>query len=245
MEVIPAIDIKGGKCVRLRQGQFTEVMTYSEDPVEMALKWQLEGAARLHVVDLDGARVGSPQNVNTVRQIIRRVRIPVQLGGGIRNAEIIERMLRIGVDRVILGTAAAMDRSIAANLLTLYSSHLLIGIDARDGKVAVRGWQEQLNRSAVQFARDIESLGARGIIFTDIARDGMLQGPNLTSLQEMLNAVRIPVIASGGVASLQDIRKLKEMNSPNLAGVIVGKALYAETLRLSEAIAVTADGTSG
>src|SRR2546421_6264406 len=155
MQIIPAIDLKGGKCVRLRQGEFTQVETYSEDPAKFALRWQQEGATRLHVVDLDGARVGTPQtpNLEALRQILRRVTIPVQLGGGIRNAEIVERMLRIGVDRVILGTSAAQDDALAQSVLMQYGDRIIIGIDAKDGFVAIRGWQERLDESAVAFAR--------------------------------------------------------------------------------------------
>jgi phosphoribosylformimino-5-aminoimidazole carboxamide ribotide isomerase len=238
MEIIPAIDIKGGKCVRLSQGAFTQVETYSEDPVKFARRWQQEGAKRLHIVDLDGARVGMPQNNEVVRQILRRVGIPVQLGGGIRNAEIVERMLRVGVERVILGTSVAQNDDLARSVFTLYDDRVIVGIDARDGLVAISGWQERLNERAVDFAKRMESLGAKRIIFTDIVRDGMLNGVNLAALKEILKAVSVPVIASGGVASLEDIRALKALKAPNLEGVIVGKALYTGKLRLSEALAL-------
>jgi phosphoribosylformimino-5-aminoimidazole carboxamide ribotide isomerase len=242
MQVIPAIDLKNGKCVRLRQGEFTQVETYTEDPVKYALRWQQEGAARLHVVDLDGARIGAPQpqNLDVLRQIVRRVSIPVQLGGGIRSAEIVERMLRIGVDRVILGTSAAQNEELARGVLMQHGDRIIIGIDAKDGLVAISGWQERLNESAVAFARRIASAGAKRIIFTDIGRDGMLGGVNLAALQEILNAVAVPVIASGGVGTPDDIRALAALGKtmPNLEGVIVGKALYAGTVQLPEAIAV-------
>lgn len=238
MQILPAIDLKGGKCVRLRQGEFTQVETYTEDPVKYALRWKQEGATRLHIVDLDGARIGMPQNHNldVVRQILRRVQIPVQLGGGIRNAEVVERMLRIGVDRVILGTSVAQNDALARSVLMQYGDKIIIGIDAKDGFVAVSGWQERLNESAVMFAKRIVGLGAKRIIFTDISRDGMLGGVNLAAVQEMLNAVPVPVIASGGVGSLDDIRALAALNAPNLEGVIIGKALYAGTVSLAEAI---------
>lgn len=240
MQIIPAIDLKGGKCVRLRQGEFTQVETYTEDPVKFAQRWQQEGATRLHIVDLDGARVGVPQaqNLDVLRQIIRRVTIPVQLGGGIRNAEIVERMLRLGVDRVILGTSAAQNDELARGVLMQYGDKIVIGIDARDGFVAVAGWQERLDESAVAFARRIVGMGAKRIIFTDIARDGMLNGPNLPALQELLQTVSVPIIASGGVGKIDDIRALASLaaTQPNLEGVIVGKALYAGTVNLPEAI---------
>jgi len=239
MEVIPAIDLKGGKCVRLRQGEFTQVETYSEDPVKYALRWQQEGAPRLHIVDLDGARVGIPQTVNldVLRQILRRVQIPVQFGGGVRSAEIVDRMLRIGVDRVILGTAAAQDESVARDVFLLHGERVIVGVDARDGLVAVRGWVERLNESAVAFARRMVAAGARRIIFTDIARDGMLAGPNLAALREVLAAVSVPVIASGGVGSAEDVRQVAALGAPNLEGVIVGKALYAGRLTVADAVA--------
>lgn len=237
MQIIPAIDIKGGKCVRLRQGEFTQVETYSEDPVKFALRWQQEGATHLHVVDLDGARVGMPQNTDAVRQIIRRVQIPVQLGGGIRNAEVAGRMLNIGVDRVILGTSVAQNDQIASGVLMQYGERVIVGIDARDGFVAVSGWQERLNESAVMFAKRIVGMGAKRIIFTDIARDGMLNGPNLVAVGEMLGSVAVPVIASGGVGNVDHVRQLAGLGAANLEGVIIGKALYTGAVNLPEAIA--------
>ena len=236
MEVIPAVDIKGGKCVRLRQGEFTQVETYVEDPVKYALRWQQEGAKRLHIVDLDGARVGMPQNLDAVRQILRRVTIPVQLGGGIRNAEVIERVLNIGVSRVILGTSVAQNDDIARSALMMYGEKVIVGIDAKDGFVAISGWMERTNESAVAFAKRMVGFGAKRIIFTDIARDGMLTGPNLQALGEMLSAVQIPIIASGGVGSLDHIRSLGSLFASNLEGVIVGKALYTGAVSLPEAI---------
>ena len=236
MEVIPAIDIKGGKCVRLRQGEFTQVETYSEDPVKFALRWQQEGAKRLHIVDLDGARVGMPQNLDAVRQILRRVTIPIQLGGGIRNAEVIERVLNIGVSRVILGTSVAQNDDVARSALMMYGDKVIVGIDARDGFVAISGWMERTNESAVAFAKRMVGFGARRIIFTDIARDGMLNGPNVAALQDMLASVPIPVIASGGVGNIDHIRSLAQLGASNLEGVIVGKALYTGAVALPEAI---------
>jgi phosphoribosylformimino-5-aminoimidazole carboxamide ribotide isomerase len=242
MQVIPAIDLKGGKCVRLTQGQYTQMEIYTEDPVKYALRWQQEGATRLHIVDLDGAKAGMPQpaNIEVIRNILRRVQIPIQLGGGIRNEVVADRMLRIGVDRVILGTSAAQNDQIAQGAIDQFGEKVVIGIDAKDGFVAVSGWQERLDESAISFARRIVGMGARRIIFTDIARDGMLGGVNMAALQEMLNAVSVPVIASGGVGALDDIRTLKTITAPNLEGVIVGKALYANTIKLPDAIAAAA-----
>lgn len=238
MEIIPAIDLKGGKAVRLRQGEFTQVETYTEDPVKYAMRWQDEGARRLHVVDLDGARIGSPQtdNLNVLRQIMRRVQIPVQFGGGVRSWEIVQRMIGIGVERVVLGTSAAQDEAATARILESFGDQVVIGIDAKDSQVAIRGWQERLDESAVSFARRMSSLGARRIVFTDIARDGMLNGPNIGALKEMLAAVPTRVIASGGVGSLDDVRALAAVQAPNLEGAIIGKALYAGRMTVAQAI---------
>jgi phosphoribosylformimino-5-aminoimidazole carboxamide ribotide isomerase len=242
MQIIPAIDLKEGKCVRLTQGLFTQAEIFSEDPVKYALRWQSEGATRLHIVDLDGAKAGmvQPHNLNVVRQIVRRVNIPVQLGGGIRSTEVIERVLNMGVDRVILGTSVAQNDQIARSALMMYGEKVIVGIDARDGFVAVSGWQERLDESAVAFARRMAAMGAKRIIFTDISRDGMLGGVNTAALSEMLAAVPIPIIASGGVGSLEDIHALRAMQASNLEGVIIGKALYAGKIRLTEAIAAAA-----
>lgn len=245
MLLIPAIDLKGGRCVRLSQGEFTRVETYSEDPLRYARRWLEEGAERLHIVDLDGARLGVPQtqNLEVVRQIIRRTGLPVQMGGGVRSLEIAERMLRIGADRVILGTAVAREEAAARDLFARLGDRAIVGIDARDGRVAVSGWQEQLEAPAVEFALRMVALGARRIAFTDIARDGMLAGANLPPLRALLDAVSVPVIASGGVTTLDDVRALSAMEPPAPEAAIVGKALYAGTLRLADAIAVARGGT--
>lgn len=244
MEILPAIDLKNGRCVRLTQGAFDRVETYSEDPVKYALRWQREGATRLHVVDLDGARVGSPQlaNIEAVRQIVRRVSIPVQLGGGIRSAEIVERMLRIGVERVIMGTTLALDTQAAESILLQYGERVVVGIDAKNGLVAVSGWLDHTDESATAFARRMVRLGARRIIFTEVSRDGTLAGPNIEALREMLAAVPIPVIASGGIGSLEHIEAVAAIGAPNLEGLIVGKALYAGAVSLPDAIAATQRG---
>lgn len=243
MIIFPAIDIKGGKCVRLSQGQFEQVTTYSEDPVKVAKRWKAEGAQWLHIVDLDGARMGSPstQNLDILRQILRQVGLPVQFGGGVRNAEIVERMLRIGVTRVVAGTAVASDAKLAESLFMLYGDKVAVGVDARDGLVAIQGWQEHTGESAVAFVQRMARLGAKRFIFTDIARDGMLQGVNMVALAQVAAAVpEVPVIASGGVATLSDVDALNHLRAttaPNVDGVIVGKALYAGTVTLPDLLA--------
>jgi phosphoribosylformimino-5-aminoimidazole carboxamide ribotide isomerase len=242
MDIYPAIDMKGGKCVRLSQGRFEEVTTYSEDPVKMAKRWQNEGAKWLHIVDLDGARMGLPstQNLEILRQILRQVGLPVQFGGGVRSAEIVERMLRIGVTRVVIGTVAAQDARLVEGLFTVYGEKVAVGVDARDGMVAVQGWQQQVGETAVAFIARMAGLGAKRFVFTDIARDGMLQGVNIPALAQVAAAApNVPVIASGGVSTLADLDallNLRATSAPNIEGVIIGKALYAGTVTLEEVL---------
>ena len=235
MEIIPAIDLKSGKCVRLTQGRFDHEKQYSDDPLKIARRWRDDGAARLHVVDLDGAREGkpSPENVAIVRQIVRQIGLPVQLGGGIRSREAAERALESGVDRIIVGTAAVSDPSIA-ELFASLGDRIVLGIDAVMGKVAVHGWQQATHLKATEFAAEMVAKGVRRIIFTDISRDGMLTGPNIPALEAMIDAAKVPVIASGGVGSLKDIR---DLSGTRAEAIIVGKALYEGTLNLTDAIA--------
>jgi phosphoribosylformimino-5-aminoimidazole carboxamide ribotide isomerase len=243
MIIYPAIDILGGQCVRLRQGRFEEATTYAEDPVEMALRWQAEGAQWLHVVDLDGSRLGNPQpqTLAALQRIIAQVGLPIQLGGGIRNADIVEQMLGIGVARVVVGTAAARDAALAETLFTTYGDQIAAGVDARDGIVAIQGWQEASGEAATAYVRRMAALGARRFIFTDIGRDGMLQGVNIQSLSQVAAAIpNLPLIASGGVTTLNDVdalRHLQTTTTPNIEGVIIGKALYAGTVTLSDILA--------
>jgi phosphoribosylformimino-5-aminoimidazole carboxamide ribotide isomerase len=237
MEIIPAIDIMNGKCVRLVQGRFDQATVFSDNPVQMAKRWEDEGALRLHIVDLNGSRLGSPQEIETIKRIVAAVRIPVQIGGGIRTLETARIMLDLGVDRVIIGTSAALDTDLAAQFFDKLGEHAVLGVDARDGKVAVKGWEEIIDEDATEFARRMSLLGARRLIYTDISRDGMLQGANVSAMKRMAEAVKIPVIASGGVSTLEDIRKLKSLKSVGLEGAILGKALYAGKLTLREALA--------
>jgi phosphoribosylformimino-5-aminoimidazole carboxamide ribotide isomerase len=236
MEIIPAIDIKGGKCVRLTQGNFEKQHLYSDDPVKIAKRWKDEGATRLHIVDLDGARIGSPQNREIVRDIIRRVGLPIQLGGGIRTGEYADRMINIGVDRVIFGTAAISDPLIG-DIFARLGERAILGLDAIGGMVAVQGWQQATQIPALQLALEMQAKGAKRIIFTDISRDGMLEGPNIAATAALMRALTIPVIASGGVSKLDDIAELKKIG---VEGVIIGKSLYENTVRLPEAIALAA-----
>jgi len=242
MIIYPAIDLKGGKCVRLIQGDFDQVTTYGDDPVAMAWRWQEQGASWLHIVDLDGARTGqsSPENVSAIQQIAREVGLPLQVGGGVRTPEIADRLIGLGVARVVVGTAAAQDAELAHTFFTRFGGHVAVGVDARDGIVAIKGWQQQSGEQTITFIQRMAQQGAQRFIFTDIARDGMLQGINLAALEEVAQAVpECAVIASGGVATLADIdalRQLKSAGAPNIDGVIVGKALYAGTVSLPEAL---------
>ena len=233
MIIYPAVDIKDGKCVRLIQGKFDDVTVYSDNPVEMALKWEREGAMYLHVIDLDGARTGEPKNLSVISEITARLGIPVQMGGGIRSIDTIEYIISRGVERVILGTSAVNNPELVKSALKKFGNNIAIGIDARDGMVAIEGWEKTSSFAAVDFAKKMEDIGAKTIIYTDISRDGMLAGPNLKAMEEMAGAVGIEVIASGGVGSVQDIKDLK---NTGVDGVIVGKALYTGNVNLAEAI---------
>ena len=240
MLIIPAIDIKESRCVRLTEGQFKDVEIFSDDPVAVAVKWANKGAMMLHVVDLDGAQYGKLINISLLEQIVKKVNIPVQVGGGIRSYEEVERLIGLGVNRVILGTILWKDKSMAKRLFKNFSDKIIAGIDAREGYVAVEGWQNITSVDALGFAKEMERLGARRIIYTDIKRDGSLIGPNMDNLEEMLKNVNIPLICSGGITSLYDIKKLKRLEGLGLEGIIIGKALYKGRIILEEALKVVA-----
>lgn len=233
MIIYPAIDIIDGKCVRLKQGDYNQVTVFGDNPLEMATKWENDGAEFLHVVDLDGAKKGEPANLEIISEIAKALKIPVQLGGGIRNMSTIEAVLNSGINRVILGTSAVKDKEFVKKALEIYKEKIVIGIDAKDGMVAIEGWEETSNLNAISFAKQMVEMGAKTIIYTDISRDGMLSGPNLTAMQEMSNSVNAQIIASGGVGSENDIEELK---STGVAGVIVGKALYTGAVSLKNVI---------
>ena len=233
MVIYPAVDIKDGKCVRLVRGDFKDVTIYSEDPVDMALKWEKFGAEGLHVVDLDGAKYGNTKNLDVIERIASKLSIPVQLGGGLRTIEAIETVLSKGIGRVILGTSAVKNPELVKKALLLYGDKIIIGIDAKNGAVAINGWEKTSDYTSVQFALKMESMGAKTFIYTDISRDGMLAGPNLEAMKEMAEAVNVDVIASGGVSKAQDIIELKKTG---VSGVIIGKALYTNNIDLKQAI---------
>ncbi len=240
MEIIPAIDLMEGKCVRLVQGRFDQASVFSDDPTEMAKRWADAGAPRLHLVDLNGSRLGSPQEIDAISKIVKAVDIPTELGGGIRDTAAARRMLDIGVGRVIIGTSAALDASLAEVIFRELAEQAVLGVDAKDGFVAIRGWEETTREDAVSFARKMQDLGARRVICTDISRDGMLQGANIDATRRMAESLDIPIIASGGVSTLNDIIGLKELQSVGVEGAIVGKALYTGALSLTDALAAAA-----
>lgn len=236
MFIIPAIDLKDGVCVRLQQGRKEAVTVYSRDPAATARKFEADGAKVLHVVDLDGAFSGSQKNFDRILAIRKAVKMQIEVGGGIRDIPAIEKLVTAGVNRVIIGTSAIEDPAFVVEACEKFPGKIFIGIDARDGMVATRGWEETSEISAKDLAKRVQTVGVAGIIYTDIARDGMLTGPNITALREMVGTVSIPVIASGGISKIDDIRHLLEI--PGLWGAITGKAIYEKTLDLKEAISL-------
>ena len=236
MDVIPAIDLLGGNCVRLNQGDYGKVTQFSSNPKQQALSWQEQGAQRLHLVDLDGAKTGKPVNDNSIKEITRALNIPVQIGGGVRCFKRAEELLNIGVDKVILGTLAIENPNLVNDLAEKYPKRIILGIDAKDGKVATRGWITYSEKLAIDLARDFSNINIDSIISTDINTDGTLDGPNIESLREIASASNIPVIASGGVGSIADLLSLIPLEEYGVKGVIIGRALYDGKIKLEEAI---------
>lgn len=242
MIVIPAIDLKEGNCVRLEQGEMNRDTVFSDNPAEQALKWQEAGAELLHLVDLDGAFAGVPKNKAAIEAIIKAINIPAQLGGGIRDIATIEAYLSLGLSRVIIGTAAQRNPELVIEACKKFLGQIVVGIDAKNGMVAVQGWAELTDISAVDLARKFEDCGVAAIIYTDISRDGMMGGPNLEATKALAEAISIPVIASGGVSSLKDIENLMAIEQSGISGAITGKAIYTGAINLREAIGLTKRG---
>lgn len=239
MQIWPAIDLRGGKCVRLRQGDYGQETVFGEDPAAMAREWVDQGAKQLHLVDLDGAKAGRPANLASVRAILNAVRVPCQLGGGIRDDETIEAVLGMGVARAILGTKALREPDWFRAACRRYPGRLVLGIDARDGQVATDGWLATSETSAIELAAQFDGEPLAAIVYTDIATDGMLAGPNLAAMEALRGAVRLPVIASGGVTTAKDVARLADLG---VDGCIVGRALYERRLTLAEALAAAKPG---
>lgn len=240
-ELIPAIDLLGGRCVRLAQGEYDAVTVYGDDPAIVAARFAAAGIRRLHVVDLDGAKAGRPVNGDAIQRVLATARpVPVQLGGGLRTLAAVEESLARGLDRVILGTIALRDPVLVRESARRFPGRVAVGIDAREGRVAVEGWTETSELAAEDLARRFEDAGVAAIIYTDIARDGMLAGPNLEATAALAAHVRIPVIVSGGVGSLDDVRRAAALAAHGVAGVIIGRALYTGAVDLGAALEIAA-----
>lgn len=236
MIVIPAVDIKGGKCVRLLQGRMDAETVFADDPAAVAERWETAGASLIHVVDLDGAVQKRPRNLEPIRRIVERIKAPIQVGGGIRNEDTVRMYVDMGVQRVVIGTEAIRHPALIERLCKGHPEQIVVAIDARNGLVAIEGWTETTGVDAVTLAKQFEDIGVAAINFTDIHRDGMQTGPNIEETRRFAEAVRIPVVASGGVSSLEDIKNLFPLTSAGVTGVIVGKALYSGSLDLKTAI---------
>lgn len=242
MDVIPAIDLLEGRCVRLYQGDYAKSEVFDENPVAVARQWVDQGATRLHLVDLDGAKAGHPVNQVAIEAIVRAVDVPVQVGGGLRDRQSVADLLNLGVQRIILGTVAVEQPELVEQLCQEFPNQIVVGIDARNGKVATRGWLETSEVDAVPLAQQMAQLGAAAIIYTDIHRDGTLQGPNRPALRQLAEAISIPVIASGGVSSVTDLLGLLSLEPIGVTGTIVGRALYTGSISLKEAIRAVGQG---
>ncbi len=242
MEVIPAIDLLGGNCVRLYQGDYGQSEVFGEDPVTMAKQWQDQGATRLHLVDLDGAKTGEPVNFSAIEKIVKALEIPVQVGGGLRDRTRVAQLLSLGVKSAILGTVAVENPELVGELCQEFPGQIIVGIDARNGKVATKGWLETSEVEAIDLAQRMATLGAAAIIYTDIHRDGTMQGPNLDALRELCTHISIPVIASGGVSSVTDLLNLLGLEAIGVKGAIVGRAIYTGDVVLKEAIRAVGNG---
>ena len=238
MEIIPAVDIRGGKCVRLYQGNYSQETIFSEHPLDVALKWQTQGASRLHIVDLDGAASGEVRNITVIEAIVKQVALPVQVGGGIRNETTVEKLLDIGIARVILGTAAIEQPELVKRLCHRYAQAIVVGIDARDGYVTTHGWQKSTEVAAVELGKSLANMGVRRLIYTDVKRDGTLTEPNFKAIAELVESIDLPVIAAGGISALSHLKRLEELG---VEGAIVGKALYTGNLNLTDALAAIKD----
>jgi len=237
MMIIPAIDIRKGRCIRLAQGNVRDETVYSEQPESVAKLWQLNGAKMIHLVDIDGAITGTPKNLATIFKIVRALKIPVQMGGGIRDMETLEKVFDGGVERAILGTSAvSASLDFLKEAFAKYKDRIVVGIDAKRGMVAVKGWKEITNKKALNIAKEVEELGIKEIIYTDIEKDGMLCGPNFKSIKEIATSVKIGVIATGGISGIKDVEHLLAMEKYGVTGMIIGKAMYTGRVDLKAAI---------
>ncbi|MGB3495733.1 MAG: 1-(5-phosphoribosyl)-5-[(5-phosphoribosylamino)methylideneamino]imidazole-4-carboxamide isomerase [Elainellaceae cyanobacterium] len=242
MDVIPAIDLLDGQCVRLYQGDYDQSEVFSASPIEVARQWAEQGATRMHLVDLDGAKTGSPVNQQVIADIVRAIDIPVQVGGGLRDRQRVAETLNLGVEQIVLGTAAVEQPQLVTQVCDEFPGRIIVGIDARNGKVATRGWIETSTVDADDLAQRMASQGVSAIIYTDIHRDGTLKGPNKEALRKLTGSVSIPIIASGGVSSVRDLLSLLSLEALGLTGAIVGRALYTGAISLPDAIRAVGNG---
>ena len=233
-EIIPAIDIIDGKCVRLEQGDYSKETIFCENPIEVAQNWEKIGAKRIHIIDLDGAKAGQPINLDLIDKIVKNISIPVQLGGGIRNMENISKIFSLGVDRIILGSAAVMNTDLVKKSCEKYGNKIIISLDSKKGEIAIEGWTQETGISIFDLADKLINIGVKHIIYTDIVRDGMLEGPNLEGIIALAKHIPIPLIVAGGISSYSDITTLKALSHLGIEGCIVGKALYTKKIDLSQ-----------
>ena len=236
MIIFPAIDIKEGKCVRLLKGDFNKITSYEKTPVEQASIFSKTGFKDVHIVDLDGALFGKPKNTEIIKKIIKKVKLRVQIGGGIRNINNINSWLETGVDKVVMGTAAVENISLLKNACEKFKNKIAIALDIRDGLIALSGWTKQTSIHALDFIKEIENFGVSRIIYTDINKDGMKKGPNIKDTIELATKIKIPLVVSGGISSIDDIKKIKSLNNSNIEGIIVGKSIYDGDIRINDLV---------
>lgn len=233
MNIFPAIDIKNGKCVRLVQGDFAKLETYGDNPVAVAENWVAQGAKNLHIIDLDGALMGEAVNKKLIMEMIEAVNVPIQFGGGVRDMKYVEEMVEAGVTRVILGTSALSNKAFLKEAIQMFGDKIAVSLDAKNGYVAVKGWTELTDVTAAELAVELESYGLKTVVYTDISKDGMMAGPNFEEIKNMKNRIKSNLIASGGISTAEDVRKLKEMG---IFGCVIGKALYTGGITLSDVL---------
>jgi phosphoribosylformimino-5-aminoimidazole carboxamide ribotide isomerase len=236
MIIIPAVDIKGGRCVRLIEGRADAETVFSEHPQEMARKWVQQGAERLHIIDLDGAFEKGPRNSSIIKEIVETIPVPTQLGGGIRDLKTVEQYLDLGLTQVIIGTAALKNPSMVQEACRLFPDQIMVSLDARDNRIAVEGWTELSEIDPIDLVKPYKDWGVKAVIFTDISRDGTQQGPSISSTRRLARATHLPVIAAGGIATLADVQSLAPLGADGLVGMITGRAIYSGSLNLAEAI---------
>ena len=236
MIIFPAIDIKDGKCVRLYKGDFNKITFYDTSPIDQASIFFKSGFKHIHIVDLDGALLGESKNFNRIKEIVKKIKLKIQIGGGIRNIDIINNWLEAGVDKIVMGTAAVENIGLLKSACKKFKNKIAIALDIKDGSIALSGWTKQTNISPLDFIKEIENFGVSRIIYTDISKDGTKKGPNINKTIELSNKTKVPIVVSGGVSSIEDIKKIRSLNNPNIEGVIVGKSIYDGDIKINDLI---------